>query len=78
MPSGFSDESFILFDSCTRNNHFLLGKMLETLGKVPFFLFLFIFFPLKIWNQSHLLMVGRNCAVHLELEFRGLAVYNLV
>lgn len=37
MPSGLWDETFILFDSCTKTNHFLLGKMLEAVGRVTFF-----------------------------------------
>jgi len=47
MLSGLSDKAFILFDSCTKTNRFLLGKMLETLGGVTsFFLFFLFLHPL--------------------------------
>lgn len=42
MPSGLSNEPSALFDSCTKNNHFLLGKMLDVRGRVT----LILFFPL--------------------------------
>lgn len=32
IPSRLSNETFIWFDSWTKNNHFLLGKMVEVLG----------------------------------------------
>lgn len=47
-----SDETFILFDSCTKTNHFLLGKMLGALGRVTSFFFFPV--PEALESESHL------------------------
>lgn len=71
IPSRLSNETFIWFDSWTKNNHFLLGKMVEVLGGV-------ISSSLNFWNLWMICLWWWDMVQWLKSEFRRLNLSCLV